>query len=269
MANTLFIGKVYHRFDELPSTNDWALELIAAPASSGQGAAKSKPPEGTVVRADSQSAGRGQFGSRWESERGKNLLLSVILRPTWLEAKAQFYLSMAVALALRDTVADALSTVKWPNDLCLGARKTAGILIQNSLSGQFLQTSVVGIGLNVNQMEFDPALPNPTSLALFFGKKFELDEITECIFERLERRYLQLKSGQRAAIKAEYERALYRLGKPSKFVRAADNSEFGGIIRGVTEEGRLRVETETGGETFEVKEVRLLHSSDDFDSSEE
>ncbi|MCB0545397.1 MAG: hypothetical protein KDC70_17850, partial [Saprospiraceae bacterium] len=94
MANTLFIGKVYHRFDQLPSTNDHAAELIA----------KSTPPEGTVIRAASQTAGRGQFGSRWESAAGKNLTLSVILYPDWLEAGAQFHLSMATALALHDTV---------------------------------------------------------------------------------------------------------------------------------------------------------------------
>jgi len=254
MTNSLFIGKVYHRFDELPSTNDWAADLLA----------KSKPPEGTVVRADSQSAGRGQFGSRWESEPGQNLLLSAILYPVWLEAQAQFYLSMAVALSLHDLVKafqspipNPQSPIKWPNDLYLSDRKTAGILIQNALSCQHLQSSIVGIGLNVNQMDFDPALPSPTSLALFFGEKFDLDEVAERLFQCLERRYLQLKSGQRAAIKAEYEQSLFRLGEPSKFIRTADNSEFTGIIRGVTEAGRLRVETDFGEKTFEVKEVKL------------
>lgn len=266
MTNTLFIGNVYHRFDELPSTNDWAAELIAPSLGRAHGgAAKSKPPEGTVVRADSQSAGRGQFGSRWESEPGKNLTLSVILYPTWLEVSAQFYLSMAVALALSDTVGMAghsafripHSAIKWPNDLYLGNGKTAGILIQNALSGQHLQASVVGIGLNVNQIEFDPALPNPTSLALFFGQHFDLDEIAERLFECLERRYLQLKSGHRAAIKAEYEQSLFRLGMPSPFMRTANGFEFTGIISGVTEEGRLRAETAVGEETFEVKEVKF------------
>ena len=216
MKNTIFIGKVYHRFDELPSTNDWAVELIA----------KSKPPEGTVIRADSQSAGRGQFGSRWDSAAGKNLTLSIVLYPTWLETSAQFYLSMALALALRDAVGHFNSSsegsgvgLKWPNDLYLGTRKAAGILIQNSLSGQFLQSSVVGIGLNVNQLEFDPALPNPTSPALYFGRSFDLDEVADRLFECVEKRYLQLKSGRRAAIKKEYEQSLFRLGTPAQFRR--------------------------------------------------
>ena len=352
MANTLFIGKVYYRFDELPSTNDRAAELLA----------KSKPPEGTVVRADSQSAGRGQFGSRWESAAGKNLTLSIVLYPNWLEVSAQFYLSMAVALGVRDAVLalnptpdpspdgrgaathtaehatsplpsgegsgvgshtaqstipalppsetptdttehvtsplpsgegsgvgshTAQSTIpasfpsenptdtaehatsplpsgegsgvglKWPNDLYIGPRKAGGILIQNSLSGQFLQSSVVGIGLNVNQMEFDPGLPNPTSLALHSGRSFDLDVVAGRLFECLERRYLQLKSGQQAAIKAAYEQSLFRLGTPAVFIRTHDGSSFEGIIRGVTETGRLRVQTETGEEFFDLKEIRF------------
>lgn len=256
MTNTLFIGKVYHRFGELPSTNDWAVELLS----------KSKPPEGTVVRADSQSAGRGQFGSRWVSSPGKNLTLSVILRPTWLSVSAQFYLSMAVAVALRDLLEDKVPStlhlptlqIKWPNDIYLNTHKVAGILIQNTLSGQQLQASVVGIGLNVNQVEFDASLPNPTSMALAFGQYFDLDEVAERLFECLEQRYLQLKSGGGSAIKAEYERHLVLANNPARFVRTADGVEFTGIIRGVTEGGRLRIETDAGEESFEVKELRLI-----------
>lgn len=292
MTNTLFVGKVYLRFDELPSTNDRAAELLA----------KSKPPEGTVVRADSQSAGRGQFGSRWESAAGQNLTLSVILYPNWLEAQQQFYLSMAVALGVKDAAfvfdptpnpsptgrgdverneASGMNKaggeeavvssrpplptgegpgvgLKWPNDLYLGPRKAGGILIQNSISGAFLQSSIVGIGLNVNQLAFDPALPNPTSLAAYFGRPFDLDAVADRLFECLERRYLQLKSGQHAAIKAEYEQSLFRLGEPAQFVRSADDTSFEGIIRGVTESGRLRIQTAAGEEVFDLKEVRYL-----------
>jgi BirA family biotin operon repressor/biotin-[acetyl-CoA-carboxylase] ligase len=148
--------------------------------------------------------------------------------------------------------------LKWPNDLYLGPRKAGGILIQNSISGAFLQSSVVGIGLNVNQLEFDPALPNPTSLAAYLGQPFDLDAVADRLFECLERRYLQLKSGQHAAIKAEYEQSLFRLGEPAQFVRSADDTSFEGIIRGVTESGRLRIQTAAGEEVFDLKEVRYL-----------
>jgi BirA family biotin operon repressor/biotin-[acetyl-CoA-carboxylase] ligase len=264
MANTLFVGKVYHRFDELPSTNDWAAALLAQSENALPPATKNKPPEGTAVRAASQSAGRGQFGSRWESAAGQNLLLSIIFYPQWLALPAQFGLSMAVALALRDTVnacapdSAVRATIKWPNDLYLGSRKAAGILIQNSLAGRHLQSSIVGIGLNVNQLRFNPLLPNPTSMRLAFGQEFDTDALAEALFENLEHRYLQLKSGRQRDLKAEYESHLYRLGVPAQFARSADGGVFEGTIRGVTGLGLLRIHVGEGEETFEVKSVKFL-----------
>lgn len=249
MANTLFVGKVYHYFDSLPSTNDFALEMLA----------KSKPPEGTAIRAASQSAGRGQYGSRWESAPGENLTLSIILYPHWLAIPRQFYLSMAVALAVRDTAMQAGApevSVKWPNDVYSGARKVAGILIQNSLQGQRLQASVIGIGLNVNQRVFDPGLPNPASLASVCGRDFMPDTVMENLFTHLEARYLQLKSGQEGQIKSAYEAGLFRRDTPSTFARP-DGETFTGILRGVSEAGLLQVETAHGTQHFETKAVKL------------
>ena len=263
MSNTLFVGKVYYRFDELPSTNDWAAEIIALRSSEGQTSpAKTKPPEGTVVRAANQTAGRGQLGSQWHSSAGKNLLLSVIFYPTWLEARAQFYLSMAVALALQDLGESMLPpesvAVKWPNDLYLGGKKAAGILIQNALSGSNLQSSIVGIGLNVNQLDFPDSLNNATSLGLVTGQLQDLDTLAARLFECLERRYLQLKAGNRTRIKAEYEAKLWRNGENTRFVRHADGLEFEGMILGVSERGMLRIETGAGVEEFEVKSVGFV-----------
>lgn len=262
MSNTLFIGKVYHRFDELPSTNDWAAQIIASGKNTdGSAAAKTKPPEGTVVRAANQTAGRGQLGSQWHSSAEKNLLLSIILYPTWLEVKAQFYLSMAVALALQDLAASFLGDhnvkVKWPNDLYIKGKKAAGILIQNAISGSNLQNSIIGIGLNVNQLEFTTDLPNATSLAQNLGQSLNLDAVAEKLFECMEQRYLQLKSGQRAAIKSAYESSLWRLGTPQIFVRSIDSMEFEGTISGVTETGLLQLNTNAGQETFELKTIQF------------
>lgn len=281
MANTLFVGKVYHRLAALASTNDFARELVSAASE----AAKNKPPEGTVVRADSQSAGRGQFGSQWESEAGANLTLSVVLYPGWLGVGEQFWLSMAMGLGVRDAVGglrdsgwrvsgspdreeyanpkpetrqpETSVTIKWPNDLYLGDLKAGGMLIENALSGGKIQSSIVGIGLNVNQLAFPGDLPNPTSLALATGQPFDLDAVADALFERLEQRYLQLKSGRRAELKSDYLAALYRFGEASEFVRAADGAVFSGTIRGVTEAGWLQLETETGLECFEVKQLRF------------
>jgi biotin-(acetyl-CoA carboxylase) ligase len=327
MSNTLFVGKVYHCFDELPSTNDWAAQIIAyhtpnvGEIGHTKGPAKTKPPEGTVVRAANQTAGRGQLGSQWHSSPGENLLLSIIFYPTWLEAQAQFYLSMAVALGVRDVILSLghsslghsslghsslghsllghsslghsslghsslghsslghspsehrvpstvhripstvhrapLTAIKWPNDLYLEDKKTAGILIQNAISGPNLQSSIVGIGLNVNQLEFSPDLPNATSLALAFGQKLDVDAVADQLFECLERRYLQLKAGHRAAIKSEYEAQLWRRGESSRFVRTADGSVFEGVVLGVSERGLLRVETGSMVEEFDLKQVTI------------
>ena len=254
MANTLFIGKVYHRFDEIASTNDYARELLA----------KSKPPEGTVIRAASQSAGRGQYGSRWLSAPGENLLMTIILYPTWLSANEQFHLSEAVALAVLDEVRLQIrrpqgppllrATVKWPNDIYLNDRKTAGILIQNTLSGSFLQSSIVGIGLNVNQREFPPEAPKATSLYLTSGERTDLDALANRLFAYVEQRYLQLKNGHTAALRSEYLQNLYGLGEHRTFTRA-NGSRFEGMIQRVADDGRLVIRTGAGEEAFGLKEV--------------
>lgn len=262
MSNTLFVGKVYYHFGELPSTNDWAMELLDAKRWPSHGQpSKTRPPEGTVVRADNQTAGRGQLGSRWQSQPGENLLLSAIFYPNWLEVNTQFCLSMAVALALRDCVAAFTGNqplaVKWPNDLLLNGNKTAGILIQNTICGSSLQSAVVGIGLNVNQVQFPPDLPKATSMALALGHSLDLADVEAKLFECLEHRYLQLKSGQSNELHAEYEQRLWRIGELTTFLRQPDGSCFDGRILGVTSQGLLRLETNAGEERFELKAVSI------------
>lgn len=254
MTNTGFIGKVYHRFDQLASTNDYAAELLA----------KSKPPEGTVVQAASQSAGRGQYGSHWHSAPGQNLTLSVIFYPSWLPIDAQFRLNEAVALAVFDTLDSlpgrpqtALLRIKWPNDIWLGPLKTAGILLQNSLKGRSLDSTIAGIGLNVNQLEFPPEAPRAISLAQEWGHTFDLDALAHQLFACLERRYLQLKSGQTDALRADYHQRL--LGwKTTRSFRRPDGSVFSGEIQGVAEDGQLMVQTARGTEMFGLKEIQFL-----------
>ncbi len=265
LANTLFIGKVYHRFEELASTNLTVAALLAG-TRGVQGTAKSRPPEGTVVRADSQSDGRGQFGSTWESAASQNLTLSILLYPNWLEINAQFYLSMTVALAVLDTAkqclppaAAGLISTKWPNDLYLGDRKAGGILIQNALSGSSWGSSIVGVGLNVNQVAFPPTVARATSLAAVAGQIFDLDVVADRLFECVERRYLQLKSGKKAEIQQEYEQQLYRRNVPTSFRRPTGET-FQGIIQGIQPDGRLCIKTNCGLETFDLKAVALIHS---------
>ena len=145
------------RLDNVDSTNTY-LSGIA-----------SNSPHGTCVLADRQSAGRGQRGNTWESEPGKNLTFSVLLRPDGLHASQQFRISQAVSLAITDTLDGFLpegieAKVKWPNDIYVGNRKICGILIENTLCGAAIQHSIIGIGLNINQRDFLSDAPNPVSL---------------------------------------------------------------------------------------------------------
>lgn len=147
---------------------------------------------GLTVAARCQTAGRGQRGNTWEAEPGKNLSFSIVLRPRHISARCQFVLSMAVAMAVADVVEQALVgtdapavSVKWPNDIYVGDKKIAGILIENTLTGMGIDKCIVGIGLNVNQREFLSDAPNPVSLALLAAREFSLETLLEDIVEQL------------------------------------------------------------------------------------
>src|SRR5690606_39100590 len=171
---------------ECHSTNDEAQRLLQQKGSA----------DGLVVITANQTAGRGQRGSVWISEPGKNLTFSIGLKPHFLNPKMQFYLSMAVSLGLLDSLAHLLPQaevkIKWPNDVMLNGKKTCGILIENQLIGQLLGRSVVGIGLNVNQRSQPVA--SATSLAVEAGHEFDLNEVLSLLLEKLEARYLQMKA---------------------------------------------------------------------------
>lgn len=143
-------------FDETRSTSDDLRRLMS----------EQNLPDFTSVIADYQTSGRGQVGNRWESERGKNLLLSTLVRPKNLSVKEQFYLSRAVSVAVAEAVGEYVKGVKikWPNDIYVGDKKIAGILIENNLRGLEISETIIGLGLNVNQTFFDASIPNPVSI---------------------------------------------------------------------------------------------------------
>ena len=142
--------------EETPSTNSYLAELCKS------GNVK----EFYTISTDKQTAGRGQRGNSWESEAGKNLTFSTVFYPTALEAKNQFYLSMAIAAAVICTLKEYTDgfSIKWPNDIYWKDKKIGGILIENELEGGYLSQSIVGIGINVNQKVFHSSAPNPVSL---------------------------------------------------------------------------------------------------------
>ena len=150
------MGQVFEEFEMLPSTNQYAQELLS----------KSKPVEGTVISAQNQHAGRGQIGSSWEAAPGQNLTLSIILYPQFLAIQHQFQLNQSISLGVRDFIAKYVQKpvkIKWPNDIYVNEKKIGGILIQNTLSGSSIQSTIAGIGINVNQKHFESMLEMKTS----------------------------------------------------------------------------------------------------------
>lgn len=243
--NTLIVGKVLEHFKELSSTNEIALRRLAS------GDAE----EGMVISTDYQTAGRGQWGSQWVSQSSENLLLSVILRPVFLEVTQQFQLTKMASLGVSRTVQSfgLPAQIKWPNDIMVEGKKIAGILIQNIIQAGKIEATVMGIGLNVNQSEF-PQIPNATSMWLENGEKLDLATIRSRLFTSLDKYYLLLKSVKND-MDEEYQSQLYRLGERSRFL-IADHSDYYGKIVGVSKEGKLLIADDSGHiKTFEMKEI--------------
>ncbi len=213
----------------------------------------------TVVVAKSQKKGRGQMGTKWQSEAGKNLTFSVLKRLDGLDVRSQFILtirtSLAILYVLKSFQIPELS-IKWPNDILSGSFKICGILIENMLNSSGIYASVLGIGLNVNQVRFK-GLAGATSMKLQLGITIDPDEILEALIRRLQGTFSEANSPDE--LRLEYEGALFRRDRPSAF-KDAHGMNFDGIIRGVTEEGKLCLE-KAGGVMVDYthKEVQLLY----------
>lgn len=248
--NTLFIGKVLLHFPRLASTNEYALQLLS----------NSKPSEGTAISTDNQYQGRGQIGSSWESQAYKNISVSLIFYPEFLPVSQQFCLNLATSLGVLECISGFCQgkiSIKWPNDIYIGKRKTAGILIQNQLAHSMLRSSVVGIGINVNQTEFRSDAPNPTSLKLETGFDLPLEEIQSRLFWHIEKRYLQLRSGKADQLKNDYLTHLFQIGVEAVYQRA-DSTCFRGRITDITGTGKLVIQHEQKSECFDLKEIKFI-----------
>ena len=246
------------------STNNYAKQHLA----------KSSPIDGTVILADEQFAGRGQAGNVWQSEPNKNLTFSIIYRTGFFLATEQFYLSMAVSLGIKYAVNSMLSmqyensllptkllntTIKWPNDIYVGNKKIAGILIENTISGMNLKYSVIGIGLNVNQENF-PEEMNATSLKVLFKKEMKKTEILNEVLVSIEKYFLLLKERKFERIKKEYLENIFRYKETAFFKK--EEQIFEGKITDVDVTGNLIIETQNGSgsseEKFGFKEISFI-----------
>jgi BirA family biotin operon repressor/biotin-[acetyl-CoA-carboxylase] ligase len=201
-------------------------------------------PEGTVVLADFQELGKGQGSHTWLSEKDQNVLMSVLLYPEFLSASRQFQLSMVTSLAVCDTLLelDILSRIKWPNDILTSQGKIAGILIEHGVMGGQLSRSIVGIGLNVNQLRFPRFPVQATSVALENPGHYDTEHVSKQLAGNLVARYHQIRSGEAEQLKNAYLGKLFGLNEPVKFLSA--EGEFNGVIRGISDLGELMVEVE-------------------------
>ena len=220
-------------------------------------------PGGTVIYTPSQTAGRGQKGNSWESEDGKNLTFSHLLKRPPVKARDQFYLSEAAALA----VVEALSaeagdnfTVKWPNDVYWQDKKACGMLIENSLDGSDIATSIVGIGINVNQEHFPSDAPNPVSLINITGREHDLMALLKRVCSRIEQLVESLGDADaRTDLHQRYMAALYRNdGQLHPYEDAAGN-RFMAMVSGIAPDGTLTLRHEDGTtHDYLFKEVRHI-----------
>lgn len=252
-SNSLFIGKVANYLTSVDSTNAFAYNLLS----------KSSPIEGTVIYTDNQYAGRGQIGSKWESNEGKNITLSFILYPNFLPIQQQFKLNQAVALAVYDLLVDYIFpidplSVKWPNDIYVGHKKIGGILIENQLRSSTFFSSVVGIGLNINQAAFAPDLPNATSLFIETGHQQDIYKMIGRLCECLEQRYLQLKAKKHDLLEKDYLQVLYGFQQWRDFKITATQQNIRGKIIGISALGNLQIQTGQGVLEFGFKEVGFV-----------
>ncbi len=242
------IGTKLSHFPELDSTNDYAANLLA----------KSKPIEGTVVITDNQVSGKGQYGRKWSSAPGQNLTLSVILYPN-IPAETQFDLNILASLAVCKAIKEQTAInplVKWPNDIYVTDRKICGILIKNNLVGKIISQSIIGIGINVNQQQFDPSIPNPTSIANETGAVTQLLELREELFKAMDQFYDIMKKDP-VELRQLYSKTLWRRYEEIKY-SLEDGEIRNGVLEGIERDGRLIIRSHNGMNSYKLSDIKLV-----------
>lgn len=240
MLERLYIGKNIIELDVVDSTNNYASKLVA----------KMEALEGTVVIAHFQGGGKGQRGNVWTSEPGKNLTFSLVLKPKKVSPSEAFVISKIVSLAIckyLETVVEEDVFIKWPNDIYVGQKKICGILIENQFKGKKFESSIIGIGLNVNQSNFQN-LPRVTSLILELKKELDLRSVLEVLLKSIEICYLRFQREGISEIHEEYLTNLLFIDEMRRY--KTSQGEIIGKIVNVLSNGKVEIET---------KEVQLLH----------
>jgi BirA family transcriptional regulator, biotin operon repressor / biotin---[acetyl-CoA-carboxylase] ligase len=247
----LFVGQNLVTLPQVDSTNTFLKNRVA----------NSEPlPEGTVIMAEDQLAGRGQQQNKWFSAKNQSLTCSILLKPDFLPLQQQFNLNRVVSLGIYDAllpIAGYNLKMKWPNDVYIGNRKLGGVLIENLVQGQSIKYTIIGIGLNVNQTTFPEWVPNPVSLRQILQTDYDIKALMFEICRQIERWYIKLKAGNDSQIREAYEKILYKLHLAARF--KADDVIFDGTIVGVSADGLLQVEREGNVQTYNLKEIKFLN----------
>lgn len=232
------------------STNDFAAQMIQ----SGENVF-----EGTVIVTDNQMAGRGQRGNIWEASMGENLTFSIIFKPNFLKASDQFQLNVAISLGVFDFLSEFIDeglTVKWSNDIYHKNQKMGGILIENTLQGYYIGHSVVGIGLNINQTQFENLIATSLRNVTQNPLKYDLSEMLKKLLESLEKNYVQIKNNNYESLKMRYLSNLFRFEEYHYFRK--NGQQFLGQIVGIDETGKLGIDTKGVVLFFDFKEVEFV-----------
>jgi BirA family biotin operon repressor/biotin-[acetyl-CoA-carboxylase] ligase len=236
--------------DTVGSTNNYASMQLS----------DNKIVENTVIVAWSQNKGRGMLNNLWESEAYKNLTFSVVIFPNWLKADCQFCVSKAISLAIVDYLKtlNITAQIKWPNDIYVNNSKIAGILIENSIMGNNIFSSIIGIGLNVNQEVFLSNAPNPISVKQILNKEVHLKEALHALLDNIESRLDQLQLKGIQCVDNEYLSNMYQYNQWHTY--EANGKTFEGRITGTLKTGELIVETRNGEmKQFLFKEISFIN----------
>ncbi len=215
----------------------------------------------TVVTTEEQTNGKGQMGSKWLSEKGKNLTMSVLIKDASLDINQIYNLNVAVSLSIL-SVLEQLNvpkiSIKWPNDILSANKKIAGILIENTFKSNGAINSVVGIGLNLNQLDFID-LPHASSLALIMGKSFDKEVFIEKIVASVKLNIARVLNNESDVLWKKYNESLFKINVPMPFEKN-NGIRFMGIVKEVDKEGRLQLMLENDEiVSFEIKEIRMLY----------
>lgn len=235
--------------DHTISTNTYALELLKF----------QNAKEGTVICANFQSKGQGIRGVNWESEHGKNILMSIVLSPD-ISIEKQFEINNCMSLALYDFAKKYFTQevkIKWPNDLLVNENKLGGILINNMVRDGKIRNTIVGIGVNVNQIQFDNYSPPATSLKELLENDFDIEQIQKEILDCIEFRYANLKKEKSSKMREEYLSILYAFNQWRNY--KIQDKQIKAKIVGIDEIGKLILEFEDNKtKAFALKEIAYL-----------